>query len=417
MMRENRAFDLHSATVSRSRNRRHHSCYHSGRVMKATRSSGRIRAFTLLELLFVVAIIAILVALLLPALTKAQQQGRRAQCVSQLRQMGIAFQNFAHDHNSQFPMAVPANAGGTLETAMNALRLDGQFYFSFRHLQALSNELVTPRILICPADTRSPGLSFSVLTNENVSYFVGINADYSRPNSILAGDRNVTNDWAAAGALARLGGNFSLRWTAELHQFKGNLLFSDGHVEEKNSAGLMAALNQFPAVAVLAIPASQPTGPAVRSSSGAPVSRQSTPQTAGPGTSSSPAPISSAYSRSHSKTNEATAVAVVSAPRASYVASQTTSERTAPLLTNASAGAKTNEPQVGSSGGVQAPATGGNDGGILFFLPPWLIQNLHALASKAAWVMYALLLAMAAATILLRRWIRGKKQPAPRPRT
>jgi prepilin-type processing-associated H-X9-DG protein len=368
------------------------------------------RAFTLLELLFVVGIIAILVALLLPALTKAQQQAKRAQCVSQLRQMGIAFQGFAHDHNGQFPMAVPANAGGTLETAMNAARLDGQFYFSYRHLQVLSNELVTPRILICPADSRSPGSSFSVLTNENVSYFVGINADYSRPNSILAGDRNVTNDWARAGSLARLGGNFSLRWTEELHGFKGNLLFSDGRVEEKNSAGLMAALNQFPAVAVLAIPAPQPTGPAVRSSSGAPVPPQAPPETVSLGTSSGPAPAS----RARSKTNDATGAAFVRAPSAASVVSQTANERTSPLLTNAGEIAKPGKSRVGS-GGVQVANSANDKDGILSFLPPWVVNDLHALASKVAWAMYALLLVLVAATIVLRRWIHGKKQRESRP--
>ena len=173
--------------------------------MKAIRCRGGAGAFTLLELLSVIAVIIVLAALLLSALENVRAQAKRAQCVSRLKQIGIGFQNFAHDHNGLFPMALPANAGGTLEFAASGRRLAGDFYFSFRHLQALSNELVTPQLLTCPADTRLPGPNFGLLQNSNVSYFVGINASYASPDSILAGDRNVTNDWAGAPSLVRLG--------------------------------------------------------------------------------------------------------------------------------------------------------------------------------------------------------------------
>ena len=70
------------------------------------------RAFTLIELLVVIAIIAVLIALLLPAVQAAREAARRAQCVNNLKQIGIALHNY-HSTNEVFPMgqAVPLPNG------------------------------------------------------------------------------------------------------------------------------------------------------------------------------------------------------------------------------------------------------------------------------------------------------------------
>jgi prepilin-type N-terminal cleavage/methylation domain-containing protein len=236
------------------------------------------RAFTLIELLAVIAIIAILAALLLPALASAKRQALAIQCVSQLKQIGLAFHLWSLDRNNRYPMEVSVNEGGALPTGGFLTVAD-----TVRVFQCLSSELQMPRLVVCPTDQRrvrtnflSGGLHADFQDNTAVSYFVGGNygginpgAGTSRqrrpatpwdPLIFLTGDRNIY-DAARANLNAHpygcspatepisLGADFPCNatapgWTLKLHRQRGNVVLGDGSAHRFSSLKLRQALHE-----------------------------------------------------------------------------------------------------------------------------------------------------------------------------
>ena len=207
--------------------------------MKKMRMNAR-RGFTLIELLVVIAIIAILAALLLPALANSKAKAMIAQDISNIKQPVNGFAMFAGDNDGKYPWQVDGSDGGT-KTAMSSPGLfqaasgEPVFVEWVDHFRVLSNALVTPKVLVCPADRERIAADdwWMMAGLDNVSYFVGLSAEESKPQSILLGDSNILGGGGGLNPYWNnaVGSSIDATWENNIHVRRGNIALADGSVQ------------------------------------------------------------------------------------------------------------------------------------------------------------------------------------------
>jgi len=204
--------------------------------MRIHQSGRNTAALTLLEVIVIIAVLVVLIGLLLPALSRAKPRSSRMSCVNHLKQLGLAARIFSTDNEEMFPWQVSTNSGGSREYR--------DFPNSaFRHFVAMSNELSTPNVLLCPEDKERTTANNWLIGNQNISYFLGLDAKESQPQVLLSGDRNLmTNGVPVGSGLLERSTNLTVGWTSRMHNNAGNVLFGDGHVDALSNNRLQEQL-------------------------------------------------------------------------------------------------------------------------------------------------------------------------------
>lgn len=195
------------------------------------------KAFTLIELLVVIAIVAVLAALLFPVLAKARERAKASQCIANLKQIGVANQQYLQDWNERFPYAFESRL--VREGRRPAIS------------QTMASYVPDPGVWRCPSDTGE------IYRNTQAGLPVGPPPFYSDTMSLTSYDYLGVGWDRDYGGLAGYYGGYPVTvvkdpvravWACEIRPWhekdrasesmftspaRHNVLHCDGHVDQR----------------------------------------------------------------------------------------------------------------------------------------------------------------------------------------
>jgi hypothetical protein len=212
------------------------------------------RALTSAELITVLAVISIIAVLVFAMMVRSQRVRLRATCIDNQKQIVLSFKMFAGDSAQIYPVEYFTDNAHRFPSNSNRA--------VWEYLCLVSNELGSAKVLVCPKDIsrRSnsvagfsqniDGLAHPLRQNSSISYFLGMSAHETKPNSLALGDRNLALN-SASPLYNSLGGDATViatnsawrRFPNEpFHGDSGYYALSDGSVQQASNARLQEAL-------------------------------------------------------------------------------------------------------------------------------------------------------------------------------
>lgn len=189
-----------------------------------------------------------------------RRRGHPVRCVSNQKQIGLAFRIWANEHDDKYPFTFDKSREPITGTSLYQNTTNAE---PWMHFQLLSNEIQNARIVLCPEDRdriangaedflNSPtSLSGTNKRDAAVSYFVGLGAGDLMPQSIMSGDRNLSFApgrplYSSKGGARRI--NQRSSWSGAgsnlFHTNMGNITMADGSVLQVSIEKLQEALKK-----------------------------------------------------------------------------------------------------------------------------------------------------------------------------
>lgn len=201
-------------------------------------------AFTRLDLVAVLAAVALVAGVAFPGLSGTRTDAERLGCVNNLRRIGQAYQLWGNDHGEALPCRTSYRDGG-LQAYPSSLINNAWFHFAW-----LSNELVTPRILACPGDPSTKaardfstaadgGFLNPAFRGNALSYLVSLDALAGQTLHLATADRHLSVNSGPGGCSSGVTTALSIllrppttTWFTNQHEGVGHVLLCDGRVQQ-----------------------------------------------------------------------------------------------------------------------------------------------------------------------------------------
>lgn len=202
-------------------------------------ASSKGRGFTLIELLVVIAIIAILAAILFPVFARAREKARQASCLSNVKQLGLAFMMYAQDYDDTIPPTYLGNWRAGVPTEWPDL---------------LEPYIKNLQVFACPSEHWN--ISTGVQSSFPISYGMNMQFGYSAPGVPMANIHKPAETilladsgphWLSNGSGPCYGHTKYINWALQIdewtcyfvylrHNRTANVAFCDGHAKAQQEA-------------------------------------------------------------------------------------------------------------------------------------------------------------------------------------